>query len=203
MNHLNADQFKAKLAAIANALDGTATAQLESYPYYIEHYSLRLKFEPTTKIRDKDRHICKWDVFDGQEWVSLNHRLDSMWPQIKLTKSARAIANDLQRRILPDARKDVVTQQRSRQAVDAENSLAQMTLINCRNAGGERNLRVEDRHGIPRLIGTIDGAKVEGDCTWRKPNRVNLRLENLTQFTAERVLAAVAFHQRNNNADNI
>lgn len=61
--------------------------------------SMRIIFNPSGKLRDRERHTLELSIFnrlkDAQE--KLEEPAWAPWPQVKLTKSAGAIANQLQR----------------------------------------------------------------------------------------------------------
>lgn len=208
MTQLNQDQLREKLPKIAAAL-ATATgqgciSQTDQWPHYIELRSIRLMFEPTRLIRQKHRHVCKWQVWDGEEWESFEFLRGKIWPEIGLNKSPKAIAQDLQRRILPDVRADLVQRQRWREHYTRDRALKKATLQNCLNAAGERNGHMKDYKGYePAIYGEIAGAKFNAECVHNRPDRVNIRLENLTQACAEKVLAMVQLSQPQDNADNL
>jgi hypothetical protein len=85
-----------------------------------------------------------------------------------------------------------------------DQSLKKATLRNCLNAAGERNGHLKDYKGYePAIYGEIAGAKFHAECVHNRPDRVNIRLENLTQSCAEKVLGMVRLSQPQDNADNI
>jgi hypothetical protein len=153
---------------------------------------------PSDLAREKGRCRLTIMVSDGVEWFKCPLR-----EQMRITKSAQAIANDLQRRVISAALKSRDIHRDGRQRLNEELELSRRTLVNLQNVS-PRSLSIKTYAAmLPRLSGEIDGASVAASTGHRRPDRVDLQLGNLTQFTAEQVLATIRQHQGNDNADNI
>lgn len=156
----------------------------------------RLSFEPSGLLRDRGRCNLKIEMFDRLNsvfpWEHIKGESWRPWPQVKLTKSAAAIANQLERdevlSRMADLRKtrDAVEQRRRQDAAAATAGAEYIA----RDIGWLRVEPATGSFGEAHVKGTI-GETLEMGYTsssvYRKSGLVNLALLNIPLKTARKI----------------
>jgi len=155
----------------------------------------RIIFEGTTLLRDRGRHNLKVEMFNP---LSLLGRYDEMkaeawapWPQVKLTKSAKAIANQLLKEVIPRAIErraslDEAADRRRREIMAANDAVEFITRdiqwLRIEPASGEfGQAQALGGTGINPEMGFIANSKHRQNAT------VDLHLMNIPLGTAKKI----------------
>ena len=141
--------------------------------------TLRISFIPTTAIRDKGRHNLHLEIWDREAGRFDTHKFIGQCPQVKLSKSATAIFNQLKRaKVVEQLMTCSNTLETAIATREREGVIAQASV----NAIAQdiRTLRTEQlTTSTANLKGNIGGVDIEGQTKWHKPTLLDVNLRGI------------------------
>ena len=158
--------------------------------------SMRITFVESQLLRDRGRCNLVLEVFDTLSNDHRTYEFIGQMPQVKLTKSATAIYNQLKHsNVLSQLQTYSKSVEDKNQLFRRESAIA-LEMVQAL-ASIWPGLDAHPRSpGIAELSGSVGGVKVKASTRWHRPTELDtLTLTNLTGGEARVILAALRFYQ--------
>lgn len=158
---------------------------------------MRITFVESSLLRDRQRANLVLEVFDDLSHDHRTYEFRGQAPQVKLTKSAVAIANQLQRSGVIEQLAMYAEIVRDKNRIFRQEGQAALTTLKEIAALAPQQLDVRPvSPGMAKLMGSLELVKVEMGTRWHRPSDIDqLNLSHLSAGEAQAVIAALIKYQ--------